>query len=133
MRWTWYGVEIALYPYLKEKAQQGQVWGLEARNVPGDAETDRAFQKLQSLGEKAVSPQFKFETHAGTFYNVLLPQIRKSKYTQILGCKFETSRWVDGPGGKKGGYQYCEPLIRQGITNDTKMKVIVTIKHPKGG
>lgn len=119
---TWYGIDIDLYPYIKEKFQQGQVWEM----VSGNLSMKRFSHRVHKIEE---GPSIQFETHAGTFYNVLLPQIRKSKLTQIMCVEVHTAYWD----AEKGAYQFCEPYILQGRPDDTKMRIKIVLKHPKKG
>lgn len=73
------------------------------------------------------TPTFVFVTHAGTLYNVILPQIRQHKQTQIMCGEVLTQRWNE----ESKEYQFCEPYIRQDLPDDTKMVVEIRLKHPK--
>lgn len=112
--WLWWGIELDLYPYFTEKVQQGLIWRFLAQELP-EGETSTA------------CPTFNFETHAGTFYDVLLPQIRQSNFAQVMCCVVTTRRW----NAERGEYLFCDPYARRGIPRNTKMKVKIQLKHPK--
>lgn len=125
MAFTWYGLEIDLYPYLKEKFQQGLVWAVVTQNLPAKNLHHLWYRRNKG----GALPSVEFVTHAGTFYNVLLPQIRKSELTQIMCVEVFTEYWNE----ERGAYQFCETYIRQGRPDDTEMKIKIVLKHPKKG
>ncbi len=125
MAFMWYGLEIDLYPYLKEKFQQGLVWAVVTQNLP----TKNLHHLWYRRNKGSTLPSVEFVTHAGTFYNVLLPQIRQSELTQIMCVEVFTEYWNK----ERGAYQFCEPYIRRGRPDDTKMKIKIVLKHPKKG
>jgi hypothetical protein len=114
---TWFGLEIDLEPYLEEKEAQGLVW---------DYSPSPRLLPLSSPPLPAVIPSYTFQTHAGTFYKVLLPQIRQSRLTQTIQCKISTLRCRED-----GLWEYCDPYVRRDLPDDTVMSVAIELQHPK--
>jgi hypothetical protein len=107
----------AIQSYLEDKRDHGMLWFLRFRATP--------------LGNKNLShvidhlAYFYFETHAATFYKILLPQFRPRNPDSPLGMTIETQRWE---GGK--GFQHCEPFMCHDLPDNTVMAVGVTLKKP---
>ena len=124
MAFTWYSESFDLYPYLLEKLQQGQVWGLwRSKDFPTGLPTHR-YRSIRSTNP----PHTGFKTHAGTLYNLILPQLHKSKHGHLpaqLHCVDLTTEYWDT---RFNMYDFCEPHIRQGRLDDTQMNIVMVLK-----
>lgn len=119
----WFGIEIDIYPYFKEKQQQGLIWSLTAAQL--SASVSEPWVPLRSW--VSSRPTFTLETHAGTFYRVLLPYVKKSKLIQRIGCDMYTKRWSE----EREVYQICEPYEWRNLPNTAKMSIKIRLRFPK--